>query len=156
MVSKLWPRTKSYLFLFLCGLWPKIDMELMFFKWLQKWPHNNINFACWPAKPKIVIILLFIERLCQSLVKRQHGKTAQTLKNKDDIVRHLWQPSKDISLHGCHLRRGCFPPPTERELSDNWRRLKILRLVHPSSVPMADLRAPILPYQCLWLAKETS
>lgn len=78
----------------------------------------------------------------------------QILKNKDHLVRYL---SQVMPSHSSHLRREYSLPGTEKgatspsldNINDNWIQLKILRLVHPSKVPIAGFMVLVLPYQDL-------
>lgn len=135
------PGAKSHLFLFLCDLRPKYGFNI--FKWLQKWPqfcplaHKAKNSCNFPIYRKSLSTL---------------GQEAMW-ENRTDFEEQRW--SCKTSLSGCHLRTGCFPPPKERKLGDSWRQLKILRLVHQSSVPWQASGPQCYFISAFDLAKET-
>lgn len=146
VVSTLWPRGQipsAACFCVACGL----NMDLTFLNGYRN-DHIMISiFAFWPTKPKIDIVLLFTEKVCQPLVKWQAGKIGQTTENKGHLVRHLLGQlfTYMIATWGeealFHQQKGSLVTT-----GGNWRFSDLLTLV----VCPLHTRAPVLPYQCLW------
>lgn len=92
-------------------------------------------FAFCPTKPKIDIVLLFAEKSLPTLGQVARWKDRTDYREQRSSCKTSVRTT--LYIHDCHLRRGSSLPPTERELSDNWRQLEIFRFAHPSSVPVA-------------------